>query len=186
MGSFNSFVSRRKSYFFFESSGIFIFSDFIFSKESVEGEARKIGYFESYFDDFNAQKQYVKGIKEVTNQDVIRVAKKYLPVDNLTTAILLSKDNSSISEKNLEEIVYKENEKEKAKKKETKNLYSGKLSNGMKVVIKTIKNVPTVAINISFNGGTRAENRENNGIFNLISNMLTKGTGGKSSYQLAV
>lgn len=169
-----------------EKAKLNIESDFVFSKESVEGEARKIGYFESYFSNYNAQKDYIKGIKEVTGEDVIKAVKKYFTAENLTAALLQPNGNNLISPEKIKEIVLKESEKESEKKKNEKKEIKTKLSNGMTVVVKTLKNVPTVAVNISFTGGVRAESRENNGIFNLISSMLIKGTAKKSSYQLAV
>lgn len=56
-------------------------STYIFSQETVEGLARKLGYYEM-MGDFTLIDRYVQGLYAVTEEEVKRVARKYLTLEN--------------------------------------------------------------------------------------------------------
>jgi zinc protease len=59
------------------------------------------------------------------------------------------------------------------------------LDNGMTLLVKENHAVATLALRAVFLAGTRFENQDNNGINNLIANMLTRGTKSKAAPQIA-
>ncbi len=61
---------------------------FIFSRDSIFGQAMKIGYYESA-GGWRQMDDYLPGIRKVTQEDIQRVAKKYLDRDRRTVGVLM-------------------------------------------------------------------------------------------------
>ena len=59
-------------------------SDFTYRRETVQGQARQLGYFLSVFDDPDYEDRYLAGLAAVTRQDIRRVAQRYLTTDSLS------------------------------------------------------------------------------------------------------
>lgn len=61
---------------------------FIFSRDSIFGQAMKIGYYEAA-GSWRLLDQYLDGIRKVTREDIQRVAKQYLDRDQRTVGVLI-------------------------------------------------------------------------------------------------
>jgi zinc protease len=61
---------------------------FIMEQDSIYMQAMKYGIFDM-LGDWKLIDQYLEGIRKVTPEDVVRVAKKYLTEDNRTVGILI-------------------------------------------------------------------------------------------------
>lgn len=59
-------------------------STYVFSQETVEGQARKLGYHE-VMGDFRLAEQYARRLRQVSTADVLRVARRYLRMDRSIT-----------------------------------------------------------------------------------------------------
>lgn len=166
-------------------------ADFIYDMESVEGQARKLGYFETVWGDFSLETTYLERITEVTSQDILRAVKKYLNVSNLTVGISIPHSETTTftaqqisqwaneAEKNIRER-YEKRESEGAAKVEKVIL-----NNGLTSLIKEIHAVPTFSVRAVFLGGLRFEEQGNNGICNFVAEMLTKGTESRTAPEIA-
>jgi len=66
-------------------------SDFVYSRETMDGLAGKLGYFEANLGDFDYEKKYIEGIRKVTAEDVKRMVERYFRPNNLTVSVLLPK-----------------------------------------------------------------------------------------------
>jgi len=173
-----------------EKAKINLESDFIYQGETVQGQARKLGYFETLTGDINFQEEYLKGIAEVTPEDIKRVANIYLRNNNLTIGLLLPEDKANLVSRGdilrvLQEVEAKrpspEPEETKSEPREEKVV----LDNGITLLVKENHAAPIVAMQAVFLGGVRYENRDNNGICNFVASMLTKGTKTRSALDIA-
>jgi zinc protease len=63
-------------------------SGFIFAQDSIFGQAMKIGYYEAT-GGWRQMDQYIEGIRQVTREDIRRVAKQYLDRDHRTVGVLI-------------------------------------------------------------------------------------------------
>lgn len=63
-------------------------SSFIMEQDSIYMQAMKYGMFE-ILGDWKLIDRYLEGIRKVTSEDIVRVAKKYLKEDNRTVGILI-------------------------------------------------------------------------------------------------
>jgi zinc protease len=165
-------------------------SDSIYAKETVQGQAQKLGYYEVEAEDYRYEAEYLKRISQVTHEDIIRVARKYFKNSNLTAGFLLPTGNVTISDKEIDKIAdasAQAVEKELSllsfePSKDTKKFV---LKNGVTVLIKENRSVPLFAVRAAFLGGGRFENNADNGVFNFISETLTRGTTTRSAEDIA-
>ncbi|HXV81869.1 MAG TPA: pitrilysin family protein [Candidatus Binatia bacterium] len=63
-------------------------SAFVFSQDSIFGQAMKVGYYEAV-GDWRLMDDYLDGIRKVTREDVQRVAREYLDRDRRTVGVLI-------------------------------------------------------------------------------------------------
>ncbi len=167
-------------------------SDFIYEKETVQGQARKLGYFATSLDDYRYEEKYLQGIRSVTAEDIKRVANKYINNKNLTVAMLMSEKTELTP--TLEGIMKlaeagaaaaKEQYDTGANSAEKPAVKKVTLDNGIRILIKENHANPTFAIRTIFLGGVRYEDESNNGINNFIAGMLTKGTTKRNAQETA-
>jgi len=77
-----------------EKAKALLLSDVVYQKETVQGFARKVGYYELVTGDLSFEEKYLRAIAQVTPDDVLRVAAKYLTVENMTAAAILPDEKS--------------------------------------------------------------------------------------------
>ena len=165
-------------------------SDSIYAKETMQGQAQKLGFFEVEAGDFNYEKEYLNKIAEVTQEDIIRVANKYFINTNLTSGVLLPDASEKVNSDQIKSTLI---ESSKTVEKELKDLENvdGEdvkkyvLDNGIRVLIKENHSVPIFSARAVFLGGLRYENESNNGISNILSEMFTRGTKSRSAEDIA-
>lgn len=164
-------------------SKIKIESDFIYQKETVEGIARQMGYFEAIIGDVNYETKYLEGLRNVKAEDITEVAKKYLVQDNMSIVVLGPVENSSIDEEIKQVIQEKKIEQEK--KTITQEISKVVLDNGIRIIVKNTPGTETVSIYSASLGGVRYEKGEKSGLSNLLSKVWTKGTSTRSAEEIA-
>ena len=182
-------------------------SDFIYERETMEGRARQLGYFEVTAGDIAYERKYLDGISKVTSEDIKRITRQYLKEDNMTAALMLPKPDKDIIGK--DDIVLAAEAarvplgiasgQEETKKTDNaiKLVPAGfkqgradepvkiKLKNGISLILKEDRSNPTVAVYTTFPGGLRYEDEKTNGLGNFVAAMLTKGTEKRTMLELA-
>src|SRR5215510_9092771 len=71
-------------------------SDFIYRRETVQGQARQLGYFLTVFNDPDFESQYLNGLAMVPPQALQRVAQRYFPSDALSLVLLGATADASL------------------------------------------------------------------------------------------
>ncbi|MYH39578.1 MAG: insulinase family protein [Candidatus Dadabacteria bacterium] len=163
--------------------------DFIRAKETMQGQARKLGYFEIETGDYSYEQLYLERVSSVTSEDVMRVARKYLIGKNLTAGVLLPKDKTKEVERDLKKaLVFPGSTSKKEKKKgpvPQAEFKKYKLSSGVRVLLKRNPAVPLFSVHAVFLGGLRYEDESTNGISNFMAEMFTRGTSSRSAEDIA-
>ena len=98
-------------------------SDAIYTKETMQGQAQKLGYFEVETGDFRYEDEYLDKVRKATPEGIMKAANKYLTVDNLTAGFLLPTGQASVTDEEVKEIA-KEASDEAAEE------WGGKAANG--------------------------------------------------------
>lgn len=161
-------------------------SEEIYAKESVQGEARKLGYLETIAGDIGFEEVFLRRVGEVTAEDVRDVAIRYLRGENITIAAYLPKQlkTDDWSEESLAQTARKLLSVAPVDVK-GKDVIKVTLSNGMTLLVKENHSVPIVAMRASALGGVRLESPGEYGMNNFIARTMTKGTAKRSAEDIA-
>ena len=149
-----------------------VVSNYINTLETTGGIARGISQSESLAGDPSFFEKYVANIQKVGSGAVRKVAEKYLNEENLSISFLYPD--------------YAGAEAEEPVPTEAESPVSTMtvLPNGIKLILREDHRIPKVALSAVFPGGVRVETKENNGISNLTSAMILKGTKERSEAEI--
>ena len=143
----------------------------VYGRETAEGMAYRSAMEESYTGDENFSDKYLEAVRHVTNEDIKRVASKYLRDDRLTVVVLKPKIEgkaaeiaASLPKADVEKVV---------------------LANGLVLLLKEDHRLPIVSLAAVLNGGTRQEDPQQSGISSLTSRVWQKGIQGKTSEDIS-
>ncbi len=151
-------------------------SDAVYEKETVEGLARKYGYFETILKKYNFDEHYYQLIDAASRDDVHEVAKKYLTTGNLTLG-LLHPNNAKKKWEAWELLSWTQPKKPKRIRPVVSDqIQYLRLKTGLTLALKENHNVPTIVIRTAQLGGIRAETVRNNGIHTLLAQVWGKST----------
>jgi zinc protease len=173
----------------------------VFSLETVDGLARKVGMFQTLLDDPTYVAWYLKQVQKLTPYDIAAVARKYFRADNLVATLMVNKDESAtISRARFQKqvsvltAVLKEALKIKPSRVSVKmsrpaplkiplkmpasedKIVKHRLSNGALIILKRNPEVPVVHAKVGFLGGMRIEPLSVAGATTLLSNVWTSGS----------
>jgi len=151
-------------------------SEHVFSNQTAESQAMQIGQDLIRTGNPLFSETYLEKIRQVTPEDIRRVARTYFYDDALTVAIL----RPTGSELPSEEI--KEVAKEAGAAGQVKKVV---LDNGLTLLLKNNPNYPLVSMQVFLKGGVRYEDEGDNGLFNFTVRMLPKGTKKRTAEEIA-
>lgn len=141
------------------------------SRKTMEGQAQDLGGSWLAADDLNFSERYLAAVKRVTSADLQRVAREYLSVNNRTLYALLPEGGTP---KQRIELEYSS----------SSPIHKFELPNGLRLLVKEDHRLPFVEYRAVFKGGVIAENATNNGLTQLMSRMLLKGTQTRTAEQI--
>lgn len=163
-------------------------SDFLGEMETMSGQARTLGFFQTVYGDYTGLDRYLKDIRALTPEDIMRVASKYLKVERMSVGLMRPMNSKAdIAEETLTGLFGKREPLPAVKKStaECEKVKKATLRNGLRVLVKEERELPLVSVTGAFLGGNRLEVGFPWGISKLASEMLTRGTTGKSASQIA-
>jgi zinc protease len=134
-------------------------ASYVYSTETVQGKARQIGNFQTLTGDPQFVENFLAKVDRVSADDIAKVLDKYITGKYKALVALLPKNQS--------------------------NPYTFQLKNGLKCVVNKEPASPTFAFRVGFIGGVKEEVPGKNGIFNILSKMLLKGTKDKDAVKIA-
>ena len=142
------------------------------ARKTMQGQAQDLGGNWLATGDLNFSQRYLAAVQRITPADLQRVARHYLTPENRTLYALLpagtTPKNSAVAEVNTDNAIQKFT-----------------LPNGLKLLIKEDHRLPFVEFRAVFQGGVLAENKDNNGISQIISRLVVKGTKTRNAEQIA-
>ncbi len=141
-------------------------------RKTMEGQAQNLGANWLAANDLNFSERYLAAVKRVRPDDILRVAREYLTAENRTLYTLLPDGTAPKLSVTVEE-------------KNEHAIRKFELPNGLRLLVKEDHRLPFVEFRAMFKGGVLAETREDNGITQLTSRMLLKGTSQRSARDIA-
>ncbi|UKL14206.1 M16 family metallopeptidase [Dissulfurimicrobium hydrothermale] len=167
-------------------------TDFIYAQETMEGEAQKLGLFETMAGDPSAQTTYLERVKSITPRDIQRVATDIFKTKNINIAMVMPNWKApKITKKDLTAIIKCAEAVAAASPIKTHkapmgfNIKETTLSNGVTILVREVRDAPTFAVRAVFPGGVRYETEDTAGLFNFLARAWTKGTRLHNAQELA-
>ncbi len=142
------------------------------SRKTMQGQAQDLGGSWLAANDLNFSERYLAAVKNATPAELQRVARQYLTTENRTLYSLLPNGTAPKAATTVEES-------------QDHAIHKLELSNGLRLLVKEDHRLPFVEFRAVFQGGVLAETSDNNGVTQLMSKMLLKGTRTRSAEQLA-
>jgi zinc protease len=169
-------------------------SDRIFDRETVQGYARKLGFFASIADDLAFETRYFDRLARLTVADLRRVAERYLRVSTMSLFVQIPESRSERRADRAEKAVGRLRKVVAGAEARADRRYARPQTtpvvdevvrhvfpSGMTVLILRDTSVPIVAVRATWVGGLRYEDAQTNGISNLTAALLTRGTKTRSA-----
>jgi zinc protease len=165
-------------------------SEFIYQRETVQGQAKHLGYLDAVLEDLAFERRYLRGMARTTPQDIQRVARAYLSPDNLTVGFFLPDCNrAGVTPEGVARTVLAKTHASQRRRLlaslPAKSIHKYVFENGMTLLVRENRAVPVVAMQAVFLGGLWVEDAAHNGVMNFIAEMVTKGTVHRSALALA-
>ncbi|MGQ9776146.1 MAG: M16 family metallopeptidase [Thermodesulfobacteriota bacterium] len=163
-------------------------SGLIYDRQTVQGQARKIGFYEIIAGGFEFEKEYLRRVGLLQSEDLKRVAKKYLNPSRMVICLLGPHEKETYFKNlRLREVSERiaSSWGQERKEKATQKVHRYILDNGLRILVKENHQLPIVSLQASFLGGVRFEKEESSGIYQLMAMIITKGTSRHNSLEIA-
>jgi len=150
-----------------------VVAEHIFSNQKTSSISSDMSYCFLINEDPHFSERYIAQIKEVTSDDLKRVAGEYFDFNKKTVAIVKpqeTKDTVTTSSQ---------------KKRSESEIEKITLPNGVRILLKTSSEYPLVDYKLFLNGGLRFENENESGVSNFMANMITRGTKKRTKQQIS-
>ena len=142
------------------------------TRKTMEGQANDLGGSWLAANNLPFSERYLAAVKRVSHADVQRVAREYLTAENRTLYALMPNGTTpklaTAAERNSDSPIQKFD-----------------LANGLRLLVKENHRLPFVEFRAAFQGGVLAETADNNGITQLLTRMLLKGTKTRNAEKIA-
>jgi zinc protease len=151
-----------------------VVANYVFGQESVQSQARQLASDWVATGDPYFSEGYVSKIREVTRQDLIRVANKYLKRQQMTIAVIKPPEETSKAQASASPPADLEPEVHKIV-----------LPNQMILLLQRNTAAPIVSMEFLVRGGLRFEPVDKPGLSQYMASLLTKGTTSRSKIDIA-
>lgn len=157
-------------------------AEVITGKETVEGYARRLGYYYAEFGDPEYEGKYLQSLLAVDRDRATAALQEILTKTPIFSVV--HPENYELDKKSLAALFPKA--QSVAKKQELiKPLVNIEKQGSVRFVTKRVASLPAVALKLLFLGGSREESIEKQGVSNLFGRLWTSGTPHYDSLQVA-
>jgi zinc protease len=166
-------------------------SEAVYQKETVQGQARKLGFFQTVTGAMAFEQEYYRRIAEITPRQLRRVAARYLRPDKVTLSVVGPglKGRQRQVAKDIKDAVRVANSQlldvDRARVDKSARVVKATLPNGARLLVMQDRTVPLVAMRAVWMGGLRYEDASTNGINSLLAALITRGTTSRSADQIS-
>jgi len=173
-------------------------SDRVYDRETVQGYARKLGFFSAIAGDPNFEERYQAALQRATAADLRRVAARYLCTSNLSIYVQVPEPQSDRRRDQVDKLLARvRTVAERAEVRagarfaavaasspDVDRVVRHVFPSGLKLLVLRDSSVPVVALRATWVGGLRYEDERSSGISNLLAALLTRGTKTRSAEQI--
>ena len=165
----------------------------VYQRETVQGLARKLGYYEAVGGGLEREARYYEAVAQVTPEALLEVTRRYLHFDRAVVTGLFP-NGTPLDEAGVHQVLSMAKTEPSrplpprrttnvarldvmgSARQQRSGLTVAKLASGATVVVREERAVPLFAVRATFPGGLRYETPGENGLSALLSRTLTRGT----------
>ncbi|MDO8644334.1 MAG: insulinase family protein, partial [bacterium] len=157
----------------------------IYERETVEGIARKLGFFEGTAGDYRFEETYYAQVRAVTAEQIQQVCLKYFSPEKMTAALCFpEKLKGRMTAEKFKKGAQTGFRARKVQKPKTR-IVEDRLPNGVRLIFRENRSLPIVAIHATALGGVRFEKSATCGLNTLLSSVWTKETVSRTTREIA-
>ncbi|GAB4262633.1 MAG: pitrilysin family protein [Deferrisomatales bacterium] len=165
-------------------------ADFVYQKETVQGQAQKAGFFHVVLGSVEAETDYLERLRRVEASEVTRVARKYLKPSRGVLALLYPRGGPAPLTPGQAAALPAEVEGriERLRRKSWRMaspFVRRELPTGARLLVRVNPSVPVVALRAALLGGTRREPASWAGAFHVLAGCLVRGTRTRTVFDIA-
>jgi zinc protease len=180
-------------------------ADAVYQRESVQGVARNLGFYQSAAGGIERESEYYEKISAVSAAQLRRTVDRYFRLEKAVLSGLLP-TGADLNEERAREILDRVSSSPRPAREEPKpsaiqaplrvtgaiaaratqpGVHVERLDSGATIVVREESSAPLFAVRAVFLGGLRYETEETNGLTSLLARTITRGTTGLDSEQIA-
>jgi zinc protease len=174
----------------------------VYQRETVQGLARKLGYYEAVAGGLEREAAYYEAVAQVTPAKLREVARRYFTFDRAVVSGLLPR-GTPLSDAQVRELLARAGTERPAPlpprrlpapsalrltsspRAAKPGLTVERLPSGATVVVREERAAPLFALRAAWPGGLRYETDADNGLTALVARMLTRGTATMDAEQVS-
>ncbi|MCB2228841.1 MAG: insulinase family protein [Desulfarculaceae bacterium] len=150
---------------------------FVRSRQTMQGQARELGYFEMFRGGFEKVETYTQRFNQLDAAEVAQTARAYMQPARLSVVIQLPEGAPAPDLAALQQVAAKAYDAPAAKASAPDQPQRFVLPNGLTLLVKPAHAVPLVAYLLAAPGGQAAEGPGQAGLYSLWSRSVTRGAG---------
>lgn len=171
-----------------EKAKTILAAEAVYQRETAEGLARRIGYWQGALGDPGYEETYQQKLQTVTIEQVRQAAERYLVPERATLVTMVPRAAEQDFEEQdlamrLRQVLTPRSYKKVTASDGGPTLFT--LPSGARVVIQRDTTNPIVAVRAVWLGGLRAEREDTAGYCTMLSDMLVRGTDRLTASELA-
>ena len=154
-----------------------------FERESVSGQARKLGSFLALAGDHRREESYLAAIRAATPDALLRAAREHLAPDSLTVGVLLpERDAPAIAGDDVARAVARGAETTRRAftvprpLPPASGIHAFELPGGARLHVLPRRDIPVVAVRAVLRGGLLAEDAKSAGLSSFLTSVWMRGT----------
>ena len=160
------------------------------TKETLAGLCSKLGYFQFFDGQTQAEERYVHQLRRVRSRDLQEVVGLFVRPDSLQACSILpqqselTEDDFLLHIHNLESVGQRKKTKSRSTKKETDEVKIVDIGSQGRLVVQVDRTLPYTALDLSFLGGDKLISAQEQGLSFLLAKTLMRGTADLSASQI--
>ena len=163
-----------------------IISEKVFSRESVGGQARDIGYIAMSVGDLDFDSLYYSRLQSVDPQDILNVSRRVFRPEKATVGFLSADQATPPDDRTVARLLHETlRPGEEEERGGSPSVYRSVLPNGITLLVREDSRLPLVTARMGVLGGTRFESEKTQGLFNMLAHLITRGTAKHSAVEIA-
>ena len=167
---------------------VLIESDSVYQKETVQGMARKLGYYETTAGATEYEGEYLRKVADLTPAGIRQAMARSLRPENVTVAVVVDKKPADLDAR-LRAAIAEEHARTAQRYLPPpvagNDVVKKVLPSGVTLLVKRDPSVPVVAFRAVWPGGLLNEDERTAGISSFVASLLTRGIPGRSGDELA-